>query len=939
MNYDFIKLMIHMMLCVGSVIPIGGLVSLFRKEQNKTTISLLLSNVGIIAMNCAYALSLTSMDMEASQLAFKIQCAGNAVFNVFFILFLFYYLRANYIKYIFRSWLVVELIYTGMLIFNRSGLIYRNESFEPLKGVGFNILHYEMAIGTLIINVILTLIMLLCACITCFRFITSPNEKERKNYKRLAFAEFIIVVSCLLQIFEKMTINLGPLFLSIAIFVIDMGLIHGDLIRVTDMGREWIFDNTDEAFIIVDSLHRYLDSNDTAKKLYPELRDLPMERLLPANINDMIFDNQGASFEYNGHTYDSHVIEMKDQEDIVGYSIILTDITEHMALLDQLREEKVRADAANQAKSKFVSTISHEIRTPMNAIIGIADILLRRKRDREDTDYLMNIKSAGDALLLIINDILDYSKIEAGQMTIIEDEYNPRDMINDMHMIFVTRLGSKPVEIKYDIMEDLPGRLYGDALRIRQIIINYMTNAIKFTETGSVTLSVHAVNEHDDMITLEFAVSDTGQGIRGEDLDKLFDSFTQVDEKKNHSKEGTGLGLAICKQLTTLMGGTVGVTSTYGKGSRFYARIPQKIIDRAPQESGERKVTQEIKYICPDINILLVDDNEMNLMVAQGLLKPLRANIDTVDNGKKAVEAVDTKKYDIVLMDHMMPVMDGVEATKLIRAKDDEYFKKLPIIALTANVTEEAKEEYNEAGMDAFIAKPILMEDVLRVFKEILPDEKLKSVDDKEAQEYAEEEVQYLDDDIYVEGLNAEEGLEYCGSKELYVKLLGDFYKYIDIKANKIEKCIDDHMLRDYTIEVHALKNTARMIGYAELSSEFKHLEELGNAGDEMSIIELTPLTLEKLRALKPKLERFASAGNSEKNEVTNDKIVESLKKIHDAMDMFDLDGADAELKNLMGYKLPDELINKANELDAMIADVAIEDSMALASEMISMLT
>lgn len=934
------QLVIEMGTFLSLVAPLVGIAILLRKNQNRTTVSLLMVNIGTLIMNGAFSFMINSGSVQETVMSVKLSYIGNGVFTLFFICFTAAYLHNSRFLKVFYVYSVYEIIYIFNALWNDPfHLTWHESTVSYDEFLSSTILVYRFGILHYIRYFILITIGIVGLLYLANKYRMTPLARERKNLRRLASSQVIILIVAFLRLFWRNSFDLIPLALSIAIFIIDLGVLKGHFLRITDMGREWVFNNIDHAFVIVDSTYRFLDCNAEAIRIFPVLKNYPQEKGVPADVLNM-FSSHRDTVLYNDCMYTRMVLDITQENVVTGHAMIMDDVTERMKLISQLRDEKGRADEANKAKSNFVSTISHEIRTPMNAIVGITDILLRKKRDKEDTDYLMNIKSSGDALLLIINDILDYSKIEAGQMTIVEDEYMPAAMLSDMHMMFVTRIGSKPVELKYDIMEDLPGKLWGDALRIRQIIVNFMNNAIKFTEKGSVTLSVRPLSESENSIILEFAVTDTGQGIRKEDISKLFDSFSQVDERKNHSKEGTGLGLAICKQLAEIMGGEIGVESTYGVGSKFYFRIPQRIIQREPIKEIHRTTDEVIDFEAPDCKLLLVDDNEMNIKVALGLLGPLRMQIDTVNNGKKAVEAVKSKKYDLVFMDHMMPVMDGVEATKIIRSLENEYFRKLPIIALSANVTEEARDEFSSCGMKGFLAKPIKMKEVCKLLLDILPGEMIQPVTLTAETDMVEELVDEpissdSENELSIEGLDVAAGIENCGTRELFLNLLGDFYKYIDSKAAKIEKCLGDHLLRDYTVEVHALKNTSRMIGALELSEEFKHLEELGNKEDEEQIRELTPGVLAHLRSYKPILEPFGKASNENKVDVSKDEIAATLQKIYDAMDSFDLDGADEALKELSGYRLPETLVEKGNTLDALIADVAIEDSMYLCQEMI----
>lgn len=734
---------------------------------------------------------------------------------------------------------------------------------------------------------------------------------------------------------------------------------------------------------------------------------------------------------------------------LINLAFFLTVESPDVLMVEQLRVEKERADEANRAKSAFLSNMSHEIRTPMNAIVGMTELMLREKLSAEERGYLKNIKNSGGALLGIINDILDFSKIESGKMELIEAEYEPMSMLSDLSMIFLTRIGEKNVELLFDIDPKLPQKLFGDALRIRQVIINIVNNAIKFTEIGTVRLSIRVVEQTGDDLELAVSVQDTGQGIRREDLDKLFGSFQQVDTVKNHNKEGTGLGLAISKQLVELMDGTIRVSSVYGEGSTFTFTIHQKLCtDRLAAEVHEhakrekvlvsaffynyslienvRKLAGQfdVQYIpfdqweksgvqlshlftdiqrskditswteekfrlageihvlrnplledcrtkgvfllnkplyslnfCQTINhetsqtenltedyqsftapgahILIVDDNEMNLKVAVGLLKPLEMKVDLASGGKEAIRMARKTKYDIIFMDHMMPVMDGVETTEQLRALEGDYFKNVPIIALTANAQADAREKFAAAGMDDFVAKPIEMKEICSKIKRWLPRELVLTGGQKSAETGADADGDELPE---LPGIDSLSGIRCCGGREMWLSLLGDFYRLIEPKATKLEKCLADDLIRDYTIEVHALKNTARMIGAKHLSDRFRHMEDCGNAGNMDSIRRETPDLLREYREFKEILKPFGEEQNAEKQETTAENLRELLKQIHDAMDQFDLDGADAAMKELEKYKLPRECEERMEQLRVGVADVMMEEVMKTAEEMIALL-
>ena len=620
---------------------------------------------------------------------------------------------------------------------------------------------------------------------------------------------------------------------------------------------------------------------------------------------------------------------------LINLSFYLNTENPDIALVQQVQEEKKRADAANAAKSTFLSNMSHEIRTPMNTIVGMTEILLRTDLTEEQREYLTNIKSSGNALVLIINDILDISKIEAGKMELIEGNYEPYQMLSDIRMIIQNRIGSKPVELLFEIDAQLPNRLYGDGLRIRQVIINLMNNAVKFTDEGYVKLSIRTEEKSEEELLLHVSVSDTGQGIKEEDMQRLFEAFEQVDIKKNQGKEGTGLGLAISSQLIGMMGGKLEVRSEYGVGSEFFFTISQKTVSA---DLDEQDVVQadDMNFTAPEARILIVDDNEMNRKVAVGLLKPFQMQIDVAENGKKALAMLEEKRYDLIFMDHMMPIMDGIEATKQMREKKEEYYQKVPVIALTANAMTEAQKLFQEAGMNDFLAKPIDLRQFCMIIRKWLPGELIRENGSETEQESEPAEIEKLSE---MEGIDVKEGIKYSGNAEMFVSLLGDFYKLIDTKAAKIETCIAEGLIKDYTIEVHAMKNTSRMIGAKELSQQFWQLEQYGNAQNETAIREETPKVLEHFRSYKKILKQYGTMQETQKREVSREEISMYLEGIQEAVEGFDLDAADGAMEKLEECKLPEKCIPLLESLRVSMADVAMEEIIETTKKMIEILT
>lgn len=626
----------------------------------------------------------------------------------------------------------------------------------------------------------------------------------------------------------------------------------------------------------------------------------------------------------------------------------IVDVTKIIEQNHLMKRLVLQTEDANRAKTNFVSNMSHEIRTPMNSIVGITEILLRSRHSPKEQEYLLNIQSSGRVLLTIINDVLDCSKMEAGKMQLFDEPYDTCSLFHDLRISMENRIGHSGLELIYDIDQDIPCKLKGDMGRIRQVIINLVNNAIKYTEKGSVRFSVHVRQKNTDKVMLYYEVADTGIGIRKEDHKILFDAFQRVEMDRNRYVEGTGLGLTISQNLVNMMGGVIEVESEYGKGSRFFFTIEQTIIDPTPvsavnyngQKDNVTEKEAECLFIAPEAHILLVDDNELNLVVAKELLKPLRMQIDTAENGLQAVKMVRGSQYDLVLMDHMMPVMDGIEAAKAIRALPEDKYQKLPIIALTANAMVDARKEFLNAGMNGFVAKPIDFARICNQLKLWLPKDLVRDVPKEEAKklladDLSDREIQPEDPQM---GFSFEEGVNHCGSKAALMKTIRIFYRMIDSKANKIEQCLKEGLISDYVIEVHALKSSALLIGAVPLSEAAKELEDYGKQGKTEVLEEKTPDVLTLYRDLKNILRPYAEKEEDAKKEFSDGEWITALQQIHQCIEQFDLDGVDQIMEQLEEYQVPECIRESMDQLRVYVADVSMEEIMELTDTMTGLL-
>ena len=489
---------------------------------------------------------------------------------------------------------------------------------------------------------------------------------------------------------------------------------------------------------------------------------------------------------------------------------------------ENARNEAIRA---NEAKSLFLSNMSHEIRTPINAVLGMNEMILRECTDKQILTYAENIRSSGKTLLFLINDILDMSKIESGKMEILRVEYDLSVLIMDLWNIIFLRAQEKGLTIQFSLEETLPRVLYGDDVRIKQIVTNLLTNAVKYTPQGGIEVHVAYERHGDEQISLIISVKDTGMGIKKEDMGKLFESFQRLEEEKNRNIEGTGLGMNITMSLLKLMDGDMKVESEYGKGSTFTVTIPQKVICDEPtgdfesikNRQEQNRASEYQSFEAPEANILVVDDNAMNLTVFQSLLKRTRMNIVTADSGRKCLELVKKEHFHIIFMDHMMPEMDGIETLHEIQKLTDFPNADTPVIILTANALSGARESYLSEGFADFLTKPIDGDLLERTVACFLPGDLVRT---REAggQEAEESDVRIDYEGFMQYGISIKNGLSLAkGDIDIYLDLIEMFIKEHE-KQEVMQELIAQRNMKEYTVLVHGLKGNARTLGADKLA-------------------------------------------------------------------------------------------------------------------------
>ncbi len=598
---------------------------------------------------------------------------------------------------------------------------------------------------------------------------------------------------------------------------------------------------------------------------------------------------------------------------IIVVNMIMRRITKWQAKVNiELKEAADNAINAGKAKNNFLANMSHEIRTPINAVLGMNEMIMRESNEKEIVEYAANIQSAGRTLLSIINEILDFSKIESGKMEIVPVEYDVSSLINDIVNMIKSRAEKKNLEFVTEIDPEIPAVLYGDDVRIRQVITNILTNAVKYTPDGSVHFRMGIKERLQDSIKFEVSVTDTGIGIKEEDLSKLFTSFQRLDQEKNRNIEGTGLGITIVQRLLNMMDSELNVSSIYGKGSTFSFVIEQKVIKNEPVGDFEKRFKRiseshnNILKIAPEARVLVVDDNEINLTVAKSLLKRTKVKLETAISGKKCIEMLKNSKYDIVFLDHMMPEMDGIETLKAIkheRPDDNTVF-----IALTANAIHGARQSYIDAGFDDYLSKPFTGEDIERCLFEHI-DSSL--IAESEAEDSPKEIP--VPTDAADEMFDEKTGIVFTGGDyNAYNEILRMYVNNAKEKNALIERLFRERDWKNYIIEVHALKSTSLSAGSKKLSELAKELELAGKNGN-ISIIEEKNETLLKMYSQVAGLcsEYLQSVESEDESDVITelvdisyDKAEQLIAEIRQACDNFDGDKISEICKEAEKYRL-----------------------------------
>ncbi|MBQ3061814.1 MAG: response regulator [Lachnospiraceae bacterium] len=644
-------------------------------------------------------------------------------------------------------------------------------------------------------------------------------------------------------------------------------------------------------------------------------------------------------------------------DDSIGYIIIVTDLSEKMRAMKELEQAMKEAEYANKAKSTFLANMSHEIRTPLNAITGFSELILRMDIDEQVRRHVEDIKWSSHNLLAIINDILDISKIESGKIELVLGDYYAANLFNDLKVIIAPQAEKKGLTFNFEFDDEIPKVLNGDKTRIRGVLINILNNAVKYTHKGSITFSARIISRTDTKIKLSYEVTDTGSGIKKENLDKLFESFERIDKRVNYGIEGSGLGLSIANGYISLMGGEIKVDSTYKKGSTFTVIIEQDIVDATPIKHDYFANNPDTSYdlyqmYIKDTKVLVVDDNIINLRVADGILSSYGLNVDTATCGSEAINLCKKNTYSILFLDQMMPEMDGIETMTEIRKldnyKDNSTYK---IVVLTADAIKGARDNLIKSGFDEYLGKPINIKQLERVLINYIPEEKITYVDKvgsnnnqgkTKHDSITKNELNTLKD--MLPQLSIEEAINRCGGTVAdFLKILQVTHSFGMKQISELEETWMKLDYQTYIIKIHSLKSTTKNIGATSLAKLAARQEEQGRSGNQQFIddnfIKFKMEYLELLEHIKKVLIHYDMLSEQKvKNTlpiIDEDQVIPVLKNIERCIEDFEFAKVFDILDQIKGYQLPDKYASLLQQIEELMQDLNVDEIKELLEQII----